>query len=441
MKYKFIILVLILLLSNNAYSKENPGKASAQFLRISPSPRAVSMGNAFVSVIGEADSLYYNPSSISFMKNINLSFSYIKWLQAMNYMGLFGVLPLGKAGSVGIGATGLYTGDILQTSIDDQGIVSSTGNKVVAGDYCFIASYAYRIIESMSAGINLKPIYQNLENENSFCFASDLGVLFFSEKNKIRAGLSVQNIGSRPKFVKESFGLPLNLRLGASYDVLINQQNALLFILEGQKASYENFSGGIGCEYVFNNMIFVRTGYEYQSRSDSLGIKAGCGFKMQGIGVNYGFDLFGNLGSTHFFQVNYALGKMKPKALLKKLAEEAAGPKPIDAADNYVLSNDYNKALTEYNNVINADPNNVRASYNMACIYSLLNNIDKAIIWLEYTLKLDHSPAMLNRIKNDMDLDNLRYTEEYNNAIERYSNTGNDTGSNTGSNTGNLNNQ
>lgn len=413
---------MILLLIANAYSKERPGKTSAQFLRIGPSPRAASMGNAFCSMIGEADSLYYNPSSISFMENISLSLSYIKWLQAMNYMSLFGVLPLGKAGSIGIGAFGLYTGDILQTTIDAQGNVNSTGNDVAAGNYCVIASYAYKIVDSFSAGLNLKPIIQNLENENSFSFAADIGLLFFSDKNKIKAGFTIQNIGSKAKFDKEQFGLPLNIRLGGNYDFIFNKKNSLLFILEGQKTVYEDFSIGVGLEYVFNNMIFVRTGYEYQGdRSDSLGFRAGGGFKIQGIGVNYGFDLFDNLGSTHFFQVNYAFGKIEPKAIIEKAEEKPEERKAIDIADSYILSNDYDSALTEYNKVINANPNHARIAYNLACIYSVFNDADKAIMWLEHTLKLDHSPAMLNRIKKDMDFDNIRYTETFRQTIEKYS--------------------
>ena len=68
---------------------------------------------------------------------------------------------------------------------------------------------------------------------------------------------------------------------------------------------------------------------------------------------------------------------------------------PIDVADEYILLGDYDNALNQLNLAIQQDPNNVRAAYNLAAIYSSKNDIQKAIMWLEHTLNIDSSPAVV----------------------------------------------
>lgn len=420
MKYKIIILILILSIgTHNILSGETPGRTSAQFLKISPSPRAVSMGNAYCSMSEDADSLYYNPGTISFIKNMDFSVSYAKWLQAMNYMSLFGVLPVQKVGTFGIGVFGLYDSDILRTTMDDFGNIEKTG-KVTAGDYCFMGSYARNILKDFSAGINLKGIYQKLDDISSFSFAGDIGVFYVFEKYNLKTGLTVQNIGSKTKFVKDEFDLPLNFRLGANYTYPFDKKNKLMVIAEGQKTVYESFAVGMGLEYAYNNMIFIRTGYEYQNKSDSRGIKAGCGFIIKNIKINYGFDLFNYLGTTHFIQVNIPIELAKKVVMGEEEVVSTEEQDILDSADDYILNNEYENALPAYLKVMQIDKNHTRAAYNIACIYAFLNDLNKSTPWLDYTLKLDSTPAMLERIKTDEDFDSIRETQAFKSIIEKY---------------------
>ncbi len=417
MRYKIIILILILSVCTlNLYPAERPGNTSAQFLRISPSPRAVAMGNAYCSMNEDADTIFFNPASIAFVNPLSISLSYVRWLQEMNYMSLAGVLPVENVGSFGIGAIGLFSGDILETVVVSDN-VEETGNSVSAGEYCFIGSYGRKIVDFFSAGINIKGIFQNLENESAGSFAIDLGVLFLFDEDRLKAGLALQNIGSRAKFVENGSSLPLNMRLGVNYSIIIDPKNKLLLITEAQKTFYEDLSIGGGFEYAFNNLIFGRAGYEYQNNSDSLGFKAGIGFNIKNIKINYGFDLFNTLGTTHFVQVNIPVGTSKKEST--RIAAKRKEFDMLDSADIYILNNEYENALPIYKEIIQMNPGHIRASYNMACIYSVLNDIDNAKIWLNYTLNLDSSRAMLNRIEKDADLSNLRNSTAYDGIMNK----------------------
>ena len=68
---KIISLLFLLLSSNIIYAQDN-GLSAFQFLRISPSPRASALGNSYTSIIGDSESIFYNPGALGFFKLINL---------------------------------------------------------------------------------------------------------------------------------------------------------------------------------------------------------------------------------------------------------------------------------------------------------------------------------------------------------------------------------
>ena len=149
-----------------------------------------------------------------------------------------------------------------------------------------------------------------------------------------------------------------------------------------------------------------------------MGFKAGLGVNLKRVRINYGFDLFRNLGATHFMQVNIPIGTSKKEEA--KIALSLRENSLMGSADDYILNDEYEEALPIYKEAIQLNPENSRASYNLACVYSVLNDLENGRIWLDYTLRLDHSPEMLLRIENDRDLGNLRNTNEYREIMYKY---------------------
>ena len=64
---KIIFLLFSLLLTNIIYAQDN-GSSALQFLRISSSPRASALGNSYTSIIGDSESMFYNPGALAFFK-------------------------------------------------------------------------------------------------------------------------------------------------------------------------------------------------------------------------------------------------------------------------------------------------------------------------------------------------------------------------------------
>lgn len=72
----------------------------------------------------------------------------------------------------------------------------------------------------------------------------------------------------------------------------------------------------------------------------------------------------------------------------------------------------YEKAILEFKNALNIDSTDAPVAYNIACCYSLLNEKDSAITWIERTIKL--GSYMFAR---DRDFDNIRESSEFQNLV------------------------
>ena len=92
-----------------------------------------------------------------------------------------------------------------------------------------------------------------------------------------------------------------------------------------------------------------------------------------------------------------------------KPAERVDIPSLVSTAQKYLIENNYEQAIAEFNKIIEIDPMNVDAYIGIADAYIGMGDTEKAIEWLEkgYTLTSDE------RIKNMIDeLNSENYIEE-----------------------------
>lgn len=75
---------------------------------------------------------------------------------------------------------------------------------------------------------------------------------------------------------------------------------------------------------------------------------------------------------------------------------------------------DYQKAIEYFKNAFELDSTYAPLAYNIACCYSLLNNKDSAITWLERTIALG-----TYEFERDKDFDNIRETKEFKELVQK----------------------
>jgi len=277
---------------------ENAGIAGAQFLKISTGARPLSMGESFCSVSDDVNSIFYNPSGLARMTSSQLGLTYNRWFEQINE----GVVSCALRSNSGVtfALSGLYLQMDSLVGMDEN---RQKTDDFTASDMAGIVSLAIPA-GGMFIGGNLKLIYQTIETENAFGLAGDFGLLVRLGSD-FGAGFSVQNVGTKIRFIAREDPLPQNMKAGISYKLKGTENELLLsgdLNIPTDNAMYFN----LGAEYGIRNMMFVRGGYN--SRNDlTWGWSAGAGLRIAGYCFDYAW-LPGSLGSSHRVSINIGFG-------------------------------------------------------------------------------------------------------------------------------------
>lgn len=321
-----IITFIIPLLTVPVYCSEMTG---ADFLNIGVGARAVGMGEAFSAVADDGTAAYWNPAGLVQLKRKEVSLMYNQWFEDVQYQFVSYTHPLEIVqGAVGISANLLTMGDIQGYDVNgDRSKDIEVYNLLTSLSYAQELEFK-SIPGIIRLGTNLKLINEKLEEETSQSFAGDIGLLYAfkpcrlpfiqlekSPITQVKAGFVMQNLGSKGKFVEEEFSLPENYKLGISADLfkekyfLKNILNRIILAIDYNKpkdeSGYVNIGGELGAKWVS-----LRIGHRAKDDLDS-GIRYGIGIKVDGIGFDYAYAPYGELGDAHRFSLAYRFGKVK----------------------------------------------------------------------------------------------------------------------------------
>lgn len=276
-----------------------PGRTGAQFLKINPSARAAGMAGVFAGLADDAFAMYSNPAGLAKLEKTELAATYMRYFADINY-GFIGYASQVKdIGVFGFGYTYLSV-----TDIDKRGLTDTKLGSFNARDTSLAVSFGKKdvfpaLIEHMSVGASLKVINSEIDTTIAYTAALDLAAAY-SPVEKLNTCLVLQNISPGIKFKEVTDPLPLNLRLGVSYQVLEN----LNIGTEFDEYFIDNkYYAAVGAEYWPIKQLALRGGYRFGYHTESLGSIAGLGlgmgFRIWSIGLDYAFVPYGDLGDTH----------------------------------------------------------------------------------------------------------------------------------------------
>jgi hypothetical protein len=336
MKKIFIFCVLIFIGTGYLNSQSKVGTSAAPFLGISVGPKAISMGSAFVAVANDASALYWNPSGISRIGQTQFLATHTNWLVNTNFNWVGFSLNLNGVDAIGLSFTQLDYGEEDVTTVL---LPEGTGERWNAMDITFGLSYARNLTDRFSIGGTVKYIQQKIWNESASAFALDVGLLYITEFNDMKIGMSISNFGTdmaldgkdliqRIDLDPESQGinktipavlktdpwtLPLFFRVGAAMDLYKSDLMRFSAAVDAFRPSDNNASVNIGGEFEWNNMIFIRGGYKTLFLDESEeGLSLGGGLKYNFSGTNfvlidYAFSTFGKFSNLHTFSIGFTL--------------------------------------------------------------------------------------------------------------------------------------
>lgn len=327
-----IFFLAIVMIYNIAFGQSKVGTTAMPFLGISAGPKATAMGSAFTAVADDATSLYYNPGGFSRMGNSQFIFTHTYWLVDTRFNWLGFIYNLNGTNAIGISLTQLDYGEEDVTTVL---LPEGTGEKWGASDIAAAFSYARNLTDRFSIGGSVKYIQQKIFNETASAFAIDVGLLFITQFNDMKLGMSISNFGTDMRMEgkdlltrvdldpdalghnetivsnlkTDSWTLPLFFRVGLSMDVLKSKNSQLTLAVDALRPSDNTEILNIGGEYAFNQMFFLRGGYKSLFRKNSEeGLTFGAGLNFSfGSNISWGLDYcfmdFGLFETIHMFGV------------------------------------------------------------------------------------------------------------------------------------------
>lgn len=335
--FKFILLVLVgLLIPVRVFGQvplKKTGQSTMDFLLVSTSPKASSLGEAYTAVGTGAESMFYNPAGLVEASNkFDVTVNYTQWIADINYIGGALAYNMGNFGSVGLSFLTVDYGTINATRLDPTLITGGgvrgyidDGPMNNVGAYSVGLTYAKAISTKFMIGGTVKMAGQNL-GENNFGngdirknnatkLAFDAGVKYYTGFKDFRFGMAIRNFASNIRREQNDEQLPLTFSMGAAIDVMqflnpdITAQQNLTFAIDFLHSNSYSERVNMGLEYKFMNMFSIRGGY--QTNRDIMSWSAGIGlnttFAGNYIEVNYSFSKMENFFSdVNRFSVDFA---------------------------------------------------------------------------------------------------------------------------------------
>jgi hypothetical protein len=277
-----MVLLAVGLTTAYAGNADRVGTAGAQELRIPVGSRGTAMGGAVIANARGVESMFWNPAGLASLEGTEAMFSYLPYIADIdqNYVGA--AIRIEEFGTIGAGAKVMSVGDIDETT---QQFPDGTGRQFSPSLAVINLTYARNLTANVSFGLTSMFINEQIAEVKATGIAFDVGFMYDPGWNGVRLGLVLKNYGPEMKFTgrgferslnglrpaspeSEAFDLPASINIGMSYDFLAQDEHLACLTGNFRSSSFgaDLFQGGI--EYGFNDLYFIRAGYNYADQPE-----------------------------------------------------------------------------------------------------------------------------------------------------------------------------
>lgn len=319
-----IIYLMVLCTVGSIYGdgQNRAGTAAAPELLIPFGSRYVGMGGAAVAMASGLESIYWNPAGIDAVTNsANLMFSYRTYIADMS-TNFFAASAKFDFGSIAISLRNMDIGDIPVTTMDQP---DGTGEKFSPAYFVLGFSYSKFLSDRISVGATINLVSETVAKTSANALAFDIGVQYreLLSVHGLNLGLTIKNLGGSMKYSGSGlwfqgidpssergttyytvgaaeFELPSSVALGVAYKKQLNATNSLMVATSYQNNNFSYDDIRFGFEYEYDNLIFLRAGYQY-----SPGTSEEVPNIFQSFTLGFGVDLSQYLGTGLSFDYAY----------------------------------------------------------------------------------------------------------------------------------------
>ena len=325
MKFYFISLVFIftIVLSQEIDPPEAVTKVAtcaANWLKIESGVKGISMGGSQVASGSGISGIFYNPASIAFTKSSEVYYSKSYYLAGISHNTLGYVTQISSSDYLGLYLFYLDSGEMEVTTVISP---DGTGEMFNVLDLSVRFLYGKQLTDRLRIGAAIKYFREDIYTAHMQSLVIDLGSNFDTGMYGFILGMSVSNFGPEVQYegdaldvtvdddiavvgklskITNKFPVPLTFRIGLSNDVIGGGEESvyrLTFSADAINPIDYTIYGGVGFEYSWRDIAFVRGGTRLYH--DTAGISLGGGLKWPMFAVDYAYVNYGILEETHQF--------------------------------------------------------------------------------------------------------------------------------------------
>lgn len=327
-------------------------QTSFDFIDLPSSSRVAGMGGELNNIKdGDLSLAYGNPALLNAKMDNQAVFSYSSYLASSSY-GFFSYgRDVKNIGTFSVNLLFLNYGSFDET--DNSGQIVGQFKAKETG---FTLAGSRMIGERLSAGLQMKFLFSNLEQYSAFGMGLDLGLTYHIEEEYLTTSFVMKNIGYQFTSYYDSgekAALPFNIQLGVSKKmkyapfrlslVLDNLQKWDLTYtdpnligkrdpLTGDPIEIEPSSFGdklmrhviFGGEVLIGDVIQIQLAYNYRRRKElklinnpgMAGLSFGVGAKIKSMNVSYGYSSYTRSANSHQFTLSLRFNEMKKEKIL-----------------------------------------------------------------------------------------------------------------------------
>ena len=275
---------------------DGAGTVGAAFLKIEGGSRPVGMGGAFAGLANDVNTIFWNPAGLTAVHDQELT--------AMQHFSFADInnQSIGYAQRV----NGFVWGASFLGSFTEierrQGPTEDPDSTVTVGGFATGLSIAYPLGTAISIGGTAKIISEQLDIQNAYGAAADVGLILRLLDNHLGIGVAVQNAG----VLDGGENLPMALRAGLAYKTWqeleaesaesMPEHEIWALVADAHLPLIDaNPSFHVGAERWFYGSVAARIGYRVGlNENPSDGLSLGVGVRRSGedalANIDFQFD-------------------------------------------------------------------------------------------------------------------------------------------------------
>ncbi len=321
------------------------GNSTYAFLKLTNSARLAALGGQNISINeGDLNFIFHNPALLNSDMSKHLVLNYVNYFAGINYGYAAYAKDFGNTGTFASGIHYINYGKFIKA--DETGKITG---EFKAFELALNVFWARPILDSMfTIGINIKPIYSQMESYKSFGLAFDAGMNYASDSKLFSASLVFKNVGSqiKPYYPGHYEPLPFDLQVGLSqklehapfrfsvllhhlhkWDLTYDRNSNLAYTTANENDLgndeyefniFDNFfrHSIFSLEFIPTRNFIVMAGYNHQRRKEMMvptrpflvGFSWGIYLRISKLRLSYGQAIYHLAGASNHFSLNLNLG-------------------------------------------------------------------------------------------------------------------------------------